>query len=877
MEHAEWEKVQEVFHLVADLPADRQETELAGLCDGDKDLLLKVQSLLEEDRRQDFMLDGDLAPVAQLVVESGREEPRWPRVQQVGPYRIKRMLGEGGMGVVYLAERADIGGTVAIKLLRDAWLSPARRKRFATEQRVLAQLNHPGIAQLYDVDTLPDGTPWFAMEYVDGLPLTEFWAKRKGTIEECLWLFRNVCEAVLFAHRRAIIHRDLKPSNIFATAEGRVKLLDFGIAKHMDESNLKSDVTITGLRPMTPAYAAPEQRIGGTVGVFTDVYALGVLLYELLTGELPVAGAIPARRGDQTEPKRPSNALKEDRSASNRFAAPLTRGEWADLDVLCLTAMRIEPERRYQSVEALIRDIDAFLDKRPLEARAESWRYRLGKFVRRRRLRLAYAAGTVCAFAGLIGFFTFRLQQARNEAVAEAARTQRIQQFTTNLFQGNDASVGPADDLRVKTLLDRGREEAGSLSGDPEMQADMWETLGEIYRKLGDPKQAGTLLKASLDRRRSLRASHPRKLAQNLVELGLVRMDEAKLDEAEQLVRQGLDVSRTISPAMEQGTRPVAAEAMVALGSVLEAKGNYTEAVNVLEGALKLRPHSEIPDADTAANLRELANVHFYQGHYTVAESLNQQVLSMHRTLYGEKHPEVAEDLNNLGAIQNEIGNLFEAEAQYRRSLAITEAWYGPQHPKTAEDLTSLGRVLVKEKRYTDAKTVLGSALEIQKTIHGHDHPAVASALNELGNLESEVEAYPEAESHFREALEIWRTVYGNAHQFIGVGLSNLGSVYMGEKDYPRAEAMYRQALTVFVETVHEEHTNTGIAHLKLGRALLRQRRYAEAERETLGGYLILSKLVAPTNGFLVAAKLDLSQIYTGLNRKADADRYRTE
>jgi len=608
------------------------------------------------------------------------------------------------------------------------------------------------------------------------------------------------------------------------------------------------------------------------VGVFTDVYALGVLLYELLTGELPFEDAIAAHRTNALEPKRPSSVAKPD-----RFLAPVTCNEWADLNVLCLTAMRSEPERRYQSVEALIRDIDAFLEKRPLDARADSWSYRFGKFVRRRRLRLTYAAGTVCVVAGLITFFTLRLQQARNEALAEAARTQRIQQFTTNLFRGNDASVGPSEDLHVKTLLDRGREEAESLSGDPEMQADMRETLGDIYRKLGDPKQADALLSASLERRRSLQSEQPRKFARNLIEVGLVRMDEAKLEEAEQLIRQALSVGRTVPSSAEQGNRPVAADAMVALGSVLEAKGSYTEAVNMLEDALKLQPKSDLPDAETAANLRELANVHFYQGHYTVAESLNRQVLAMHRSLYGEKHPEVAEDLNNLGAIQHELGNLQEAEAQYRQALAITEAWYGPQHPKTADDLTSLGRTLVMSKKYTDAKPILERALAIQITIHGHDHPSVASALNELGHMEVQQKTYPEARSRYPEALEIWRKVYGDAHQFIGVGLSNLGSVYMAEKDYVKAEEMFRKALKVFVETVNEKHTNTGIAHLKLGRALLRQKRYAEAELEMLQGYQTLTELVSPSNTFIAAAKLDLSQIYIGLNRKSDADRYRPD
>ncbi|HEY8998050.1 MAG TPA: serine/threonine-protein kinase [Edaphobacter sp.] len=770
---------------------------------------------------------------------------------------------------MYLAERTDIGGEVAIKLLRDAWVSPARRMRFSAEQRMLAQLKHPGIAQIFEADTLRDGIPWFAMEYVDGWTLLDYWAQHPGTVQDCLILFREICEIVSYAHRRTIIHRDLKPTNIMVTPERRVKLLDFGVAKSLDETANKGALTIDGLRPMTPAYAPPEQQNGGPVGVFTDIYALGVLLYELLTGVLPFdekARALAIR----PEPRRPSIVAH-----AERFTQPIRRSAWADLNMLCLTAMHPEPDHRYQSTEAMIRDIDAFLEERPLAARPDGWSYRLRKFVVRRSVPLTYAAATILLAVGLIGYFTFRLREARDAAVAEAARTERIQSFTSNLFRGNESSVGPAEDMRVKTLLDRGREEVESLSGDPEMQADMRETLGDIYRKLGDTQQAGSLIASSLEYRRTQRQDQPRKYAHGLIELGLVRMDEGKLDEAEQMTREALAISRTLPKEVEHGARPLTVEAPIALGTVLEAKGSYSEAEQLLSHALQLRPAQGVPDADIAANLRELANVHFYQGHYTVADSLNRQVLAMHQALYGEHHPEIAEDLNNLAAIQLELGNLDQAESKYRQALAITEAWYGPQHPKTAEDLTSLGRTLIRAKRLQDARAVLERALNIQQQVHGHDHLAVASALNELGSIESMQEAYDDAENHYSEALEIWRKIYGRSHQFIGVGLSNLGSVYMGKKDYSRAEVMYRQALAVFQETVHEDHLNTGIAHIKLGRALLRQRRYLDAETETRRGYETLANLVAPSNGFLKAATVDLVQIYVNLNRSADAEYFR--
>ena len=283
MNASRWERVQTLFHLAADLPESERATYVGAECADDPTLAVEVMALLEEDARGDSLLDRDVSHAAKAMLDA-TPAPVLP-LERFGPYRIASMLGEGGMGVVYLANRADLGSTAAIKILRDAWLSPSRRERFAAEQRTLAQLNHPSIARLYDADTLPDGTPWFVMEYVEGVPLTAYCDTHASTIAERLRLFREVCEAVQHAHRHAIIHRDLKPSNILVTAGGAVKLLDFGIAKQLE--GLEADLTRTGLRAMTPAYAAPEQVAAGRLGIHTDVYSLGVVLYELLAGRLP--------------------------------------------------------------------------------------------------------------------------------------------------------------------------------------------------------------------------------------------------------------------------------------------------------------------------------------------------------------------------------------------------------------------------------------------------------------------------------------------------------------------------------------------------------------------------------------------------------------
>src|SRR5437763_5201686 len=285
MDSARWQKIQLLFHEVADLPADEQRVRLKDRCGNDEALIREVLALLQEDASGASLLDHDVAHVAHEILQND-DDSDLP-FKEFGPYRLKKVLGHGGMGVVYLAERADLDTEVAIKILRDAWLSPVRRERFAIEERTLAGLNYPSIARLYDADTTPDGTPFFVMEYVEGVSLVEYCKVHGCSIEQRLHLFRAVCEAVVYAHQHAVIHRDLKPSNILVKSDGTVRLLDFGIAKHLEALGESVDQTMTGLRLMTPAYASPEQIRGEQVGVGTDVYSLGVILYEMLSGHLP--------------------------------------------------------------------------------------------------------------------------------------------------------------------------------------------------------------------------------------------------------------------------------------------------------------------------------------------------------------------------------------------------------------------------------------------------------------------------------------------------------------------------------------------------------------------------------------------------------------
>jgi eukaryotic-like serine/threonine-protein kinase len=868
MNSERWERIQSLFHDAVDLPAGERDAFLRAACGDDRELLAEVRASIDEDQRGASLLDRGVAYAANRVLHNEATT-----IQEIGPYRIVRVIGEGGMGVVFLAERTDLGSQAAIKILRDAWLSPARRQRFATEQRTLASLNHPAIARLYDAGALSDGTPWIVMEYVPGAPITENCRAQSAGLPERLRLFRAVCDAVLYAHRHLVVHRDLKPSNVLVTADGHVKLVDFGISKQLGEAAV--DVTRTGARLMTPAYAAPEQVRGETAGLHTDVYSLGVLLYELVTGRLPFdLSTRTPHEADRIivaqEPAKPSVIAASDPQAALSSAGKTSRG---DIDVLCLTAMHKDPSRRYQTVEALIRDLDHYERREPLEARPDAFSYRMRKFVRRNWRALSATAAVLAVIVGLVTFYTLRLTSARNDALTEAARARRIQELMLNLFTGGEEAAGPAEDLRVVSLIDRGVLEAENLNAEPAVQVSMYRTLGGIYQRLGNLTKAESLLQTALDRRRTLYGMDNPEVAESLVAMGLLRVGQAKFDEAEQLVRDGLAMSKRQLAADD----PAIARATTALGLVLEERGSYKEAIATLEEAARIHSARQPASADLAATLRELFNSQFYAGNFATADDIGARVLAMTKQVNGEHHALVAEDLINLGAVRFERGQYVEAERYYREALVITEGWYGKEHFKTGSNLTMLGRSLQVQQRLDDAWEVLRRAVAIQERVFGPVHPRVASAVNDLGAVALRRGNYDEAEAAFRRMSDIYKSVYGTRHYLIGIAVSNIGSVYTARGDHTRAEPFYREAIAMYEATQGAQHMNTGIGRLKLGDALVSQKHYAEAEKELLTGYEILMKQTSPSVSWLKRARENLVKLYTASNQPEKARPFEAE
>jgi len=870
MDQERWERVQSLFHDVLDRPEPERAEFLKAACGADDGLQAEVASLLQEEARGASLLDHNLNQIARQVLDAPLKA--LPS-EQFGPYRIKRLLGEGGMGVVYLAEREDLGSVVAIKVLRDAWLSPARMARFESEQRTLASLNHPSIARLYDADCLENGTPWFAMEFVDGAPITDYCRKRESTVEERLRLFRSACEAVQYAHSQAILHRDLKPSNIFVKADGTVKLLDFGIAKQLESLDAAAEPTRTVLRLMTPAYAAPERLQSGRAGTTSDVYSLGVILYELLAGRLPfdLSKKTPAEAELMVVRSEPENPAAV--AAKHPGVLRAGRAEWKDLDVLCLTAMHKDPGRRYRSVEALIRDIDHYLKGEPLEAQTDTWSYRVTKFVGRNRKAVAAAALVFTVIAAEAAVFTTRLTRARNAALAETARTQRIQRFMLDLFGGGDKEAGPAHDLRVVTLIDRGVQEARTLNAEPEVQADLYLTLGGMYEKLDKFDRADSLLESARKIRGSLAGQDSVETAQSLVALSLLRTDQGQYPEAERLARQALAIEnlRLLRDS------PIRAEAAAALGNALQIDGKYQEAVQMLDESVRVQSGPGGDPADLPESLMALADAHGYLGHYAKVDALVRRAMEIDRQIYGPTHPHLADELSELGGNQEILGNYAEAEKYYRQALEIVQSWYGSDHPETAWQMARLAQALGAQGKYDEGEKLVQQALPIEEHAYGTVHPKVAFMLNLLVDPAERKGNMDQAESYLTRMLNIDRSVYGDKHPSVTTAMANLAHLYLLKKEYVRSEQLYREVVQRFTEELSADSVDTGIVQIDLGRVLLAERKYQDAETHSSAGYRILAKQTSPSMRFRQFACEDLAAEYEALHQPEKAKQFQAE
>lgn len=609
--------------------------------------------------------------------------------RRVGPYRIERLIAQGGMGAVYLATRQDdFEKRVALKLVRPELKTAEIVRRFAAERQILARLEHPNIASVFDGGTTDDAMPFFVMEYVEGIPVDRYCDERSLSLRRRLELFRKICVAIHFAHQNLVVHRDLKPSNILVTSEGIPKLLDFGIAKILTPSGAEPR---DDKAPMTPSYASPEQLRGEAVTTASDVYSLGVLLYRLVSGESPyrrdqegLDRADPARWVDivcRQEPRWPSVAA-HDAGIDPRLPRRLE----GDLDAIVLKAMRKKPEERYASALQLAEDLECHLDDLPVRAHAAGWLYRARKLARRHRTALVVAILVV----GLAITSTGLWRRAVHQQIAtEKARleAQTVSDFLERLFESADPEMAQGEALTLREVLDLGREKLadGELADTPEVRAEVLTTLGTVYNNLALFGPARELKEEALRTRLEADPGDRADLASDLNNLARLDYDLGDYAGAERRFREALAMWRRLGD-----------------------------------------------ENDTALALNNLANTLGNQGRFDEAAELQEEALELRRRLFGPESDEVAVSLYSLGALHRIGGDTERAEPLLRRALAIYTRRYGREHTWVARVLNSLGRVLHAEGRLEEGRGHLEEALAIRRRILGEEHVAVAASAKNL-------------------------------------------------------------------------------------------------------------------------------------------------
>jgi serine/threonine-protein kinase len=660
------------------------------------------------------------------------------------------------MGVVLLAIREGDGfeQTVALKLLRGAFVDPLLARRLEEERRILAGLEHPGIARLIDGGVTDDGQPFYAMEYVDGEELLAWCDRERLPIPERLRLFIGACEAVHYAHQQLVVHRDLKPSNIMVTPEGQPKLLDFGIAKNVEALAGAEQTT----HWVTPAYASPEQVAGGAVSTLSDVYALGVLLCELLAGARPYSTRTrsPAELGrviSETTPRKPSElvgagdepgegdrggsgqTLDQAEVAARRRTTPqrLTRTLKGDLDLIVLKALAKEPARRYDSARALAEDLQRYLSRRPLVARPDSVGYRVRQFVRRHRggvFAAALAGLTLMAGLATTLWQAHRADLARARAEEEASRARQVTALMTDIFRLSDPSQTMGDTVGIRGILDEGTQRVEeSLGDDPVLQATLFLELGRIYRNLGLLDEADRLSARSLMLRRET-APESLELAEALGFRGTVLRDLGRIDPAIANLEQAIELRASLVPPPDTGLATLQAT----LGWEVRAAGDYDRAGRLFSDALEAQQAVLGEDHPVVATtLLGLGSTFHDQGSFDRAEDLFRSALE---TGGGEPNPVAAAALVNLGMVRRLREQFREAEPLLRSGLEMREALYDPDHPDVLEAREQWAASLTALGRLREAEPVLEENLRLSVAVLGEDHIRTKNSREALSNTD---------------------------------------------------------------------------------------------------------------------------------------------
>ncbi len=872
MEPIDWRELQSIFQQAVALPQEDRKEFLDRVCDGNLDLRNEIEALLIADQSQesvDSPLKLDMANLDSKLVGS-----------VIDDWKIIRQIGVGGMGTVFLAHRhtTDFQQSAALKLVKKGMDSEAVVQRFQQERKILASLNHKNIAKLLDGGMTQDGRPYFVMEHVDGLPITQYCDQHRLNISQRLNLFRAVCSAVHHAHKNLIVHRDLKPSNIIVTGSGDLKLLDFGIAKLLDDSE-NQQFTRTGMQLHTPAYASPEQLINAPITTASDIYALGILFYELLTGRRP----FEIKRSEQEfrelvltgQPVKPSDAVTEIVSITNKTQTAetisqcrstrvqgLKRTLAGDLDTICMMAMHREADRRYTSASEFASDIQRHLDGLPVSARPDSRIYRLNKFIKRNKASVSIASLAVLSIILITIFYTSQLKLQRDIAIKERQKSEEVVRFVTGLFEYSKPSRRLGRDISAKDLLDEGANRIQfELVDQPLVQQTLKQVLGEVYYKLGQEQKALDLLTDALAKQREFLGENHLDVATTKLVLALVHQDRGNYDFAAELLSQALQTKKKLLGELHFDV----AEVLSVFAYMEQMRGGYPQAETYFKKGLDISEQLSNGDNVYLAKLtKQLGGFYRYLDRNTEAEPLLRKALAMQVRIYqGGPHPDINSTKRELAALLRSTGEYQESKRLYLEVIESRTKILGPDHPELGNTWNSYSLLLTRMDDYEGALAANIRFIEILKRAYSEATPSLAAAYFNQASMLRDLDRYSEAIKHYRLASETQDLVgLPEKHVHRAFPIAGIASVYVDQKNYAEATQLYRKVLALRRESLSDDHKTVIDAKNSLGGALTGLKRYKEAEELLLESYQQSLKTRGSKDGRTQRAMRKLIELY---------------
>lgn len=891
-----WQRLQELFSLAVELPETEREAFVVRETGDDTELREELLDLLACDTGKST---GPLTHALGAALDATTRDRRRALLGKVvGNYRLVSVLGHGGTGTVYLGERADrqYSAQVAVKLVDNAAVHGDLGMRFRAERQILASLNHKNIARLLDAGETDEGQPYLVMEYVHGEPVDRYSDRAQLDLKKRLELFLDICAAVQYAHQNLIVHRDLKPANILVTADGGPKLLDFGIAKLLDVGNdAAAMLALTRMndRLLTPEYASPEQILGRAVTTASDVYALGVVLYESLTGLRPyvVPGSASQLELERsicvTDPLRPSSAVRraaesgptEGQSSIQALATvrgltpeKLQRRLQGDLDAIVMRALRKEPQHRYGSVEQLTADIHRFLVREPVQARQGNWLYYSQRFARRHAFGVSVAAGFmlfVMAFAVVMSVQREHIAAERDRATQESERAEKVSNFMLNVFTAADPFGNLGKEITAPQLLDQAaRSIQGDLDEQPEVRARLLEAIGRAYRRQGQPDRAVAYLQDSLRIRKELGTTNDPRFGSVFTELAIALTFSGKFQEADAAFKHALQISEEVG-----NQRTVThARLLVDLGRLVLTRGNPGEAEEYLARGLELTRELEGPrDPEVASILNDISNSRAWRDDLSGAERAAREAVSIYRESVPELHPDRVSADYRLADVLFLRGRINDAGALYERALGAQRLLYGNNSFRVADTLDSLARVRLAQGRIDDAETLTREALHVNQLSRGEGNYMTGYLQTALAQILARKKSYKEAETQLRSALNLFAKTLPPDHQYVASAEYVLGEVQLATGRFADAEAMLTASMNRWKRT-DAPAWRSGRSASALGEALYRQGRGGDAEKYLVQGFRELSADTGADQETKSKARERVARFYTDRGQRHKLD-----